>query len=58
MVKMPGSAVDDLWKEFCELDDALRGHLDRLAMMIIAKAISPDTSEAEVREIDQGPSGR
>lgn len=54
MVKMPQSAVDGLWREFCELDQALREHLDSLAMMIIARAISPDTSEAdEIREVEK-----
>lgn len=53
MVKMPQAAVDDLWREFCELDEALRGHLDRLAMSIIASAISPDISEAaEILEVE------
>lgn len=54
MAKLPESAVGDLWREFCELDDALRGHLDQLAMAIIARAISPDISEAaEVRELGE-----
>ena len=46
MVKMPESAVDGLWQEFSELDEALCNHLGELATMIITKAISPDTSEA------------
>ncbi len=54
MAKLPESAVDGLWREFCELDEALRGHLNQLAMMIIARAISPDISEAaEVREVEE-----
>lgn len=55
MVKMPESAVTELWQEFTELDEALHGHLDQLASMVIARAISPDTSEAvEIREVE-GP---
>jgi hypothetical protein len=46
MVRMPESAADELWQEFAALDEALCGHLDRLATMIVARAISPDTSEA------------
>ncbi len=52
MVRLPESAVDELWREFSELDRALCDHLDHLATTIITKAISPDTSEAdEVRGI-------
>jgi hypothetical protein len=53
MVRMPESAADELWREFTALDEALCGHLDQLATMIVARAISPDTSEAaEIREVE------
>ncbi len=55
MVRLPESAVDELWREFDALDRALCDHLDRLATTIITSAISPDTSEAaEVPGVD-GP---
>jgi hypothetical protein len=58
MVRMPESAVDELWREFAALDEALRGHLDDLATMIVARAISPDTSDAaEIREVANGGTG-
>ncbi len=52
MVRLPESAADELWREFTALDEALCGHLDQLATMVIARAISPDTSDAtEVRNV-------
>lgn len=57
MARMPRSALDDLWSEFTELDKALHAHLNAVAMTVITRAISPDTSEAsEVAEGAFGPS--
>jgi len=53
MVRLPESAVEELWREFTALDKALCAHLDQLAMTVITQAISPDTSEAaEVRSVE------
>ncbi len=53
MVRLPESAADGLWEEFQALDQALRAHLDQMAMTIITRAISPDTSEAaEIGEVE------
>jgi hypothetical protein len=55
MARMPRSAVDDLWREFTELDKALHAHLNAVAMTVITRAISPDTSEAA--EVAEGAFG-
>ncbi len=47
MVRIPPSFVDELWKEFVELDMALCEHLNAVAEKVIAESISRDTSDAE-----------
>lgn len=55
MARMPRTAVDEVWREFSELDAALHAHLDSVAMSVIERAISPDASEAaEVAEAEIG----
>ena len=55
MARIPRAAVDELWREFTELDAALHAHLDSVAMTVITRAISPDASEAsEVAEAEIG----
>ncbi len=46
MAKVSQSFVDEtLWPEYQALDQALREHLEAVALQIISEAVSPDTSD-------------
>lgn len=60
MLRVPETFVDEtLWPEFCQLDEALREHLDAVAERVIHEAVNTDTSEAnEIRgELTDGGRG-
>jgi hypothetical protein len=50
MARMPQSFADStLWPEYIELAATLRRHLDDVTDRVIARAISPDTADEELR---------
>ena len=50
MARMPQSFADGtLWPEYIELAATLRRHLDDVTDRVIARAISPDTADEELR---------
>jgi len=56
MTRVTRSFVNDtLWPEFEQLNETLRAHLAEVTQRIIAQAICPDVTEAEVRP---APTGR
>lgn len=54
MVRLTDRDADSLWREFQELNDALREHLDALAEKVIREAVSTHTEEAEEVPVIQG----
>lgn len=50
MARMPQSFADStLWPQYIELAATLRRHLDDVTDRVIARAISPDTADEELR---------
>jgi len=50
MARMPQSFADTtLWPEYLQLASTLRRHLDEVTDRVIARAISPDTADEELR---------
>ncbi|MBI3448146.1 MAG: hypothetical protein HY049_04405 [Acidobacteria bacterium] len=59
MARVTRSFVNDtLWPEFQQLNETLREHLAEVTQRIIAQAICPDVSEAEVRAEPAGMEGK
>jgi len=51
MARVSRSFVDEtLWPEFCELDRALRAHLDDVTNRVVQQVIHAESGEAEVEE--------
>jgi len=51
MARVPRSFVQEtLWPEYCELNEALRDHLDDVTTRVVREVIHAESSEAEVRQ--------
>lgn len=60
MLRVPERFVrDTLWPEFVELDQVLRGTLERATDQVVGQVFEQETSEAEVRDDQKlvGPMG-